>query len=270
MSGNVIEGIEYGSSLFLFDEDSCATNFMGKSEKLKALGLKESITSYSVRCQSIYTELGISSILVVGGDGEYLDIADRVYAMENFMLRDLTEEAKVVVERFQTGTREKCLPPAGGWSNVLSGAQRNVNGSSLNFKIVNRGRETINFMDKFGAREPVKNENENGKGDNEDGGERQEEDTILDLRGLEQLTHTSQTSSICEWLMHLSTKSNNTNNLSVKQIVQLVNSSCGMVAKEGTENVEWDGSIASVRGIEVAMSINRIRFNNLIYLGDAK
>ena len=184
--------------------------------------------------------------------------------MENFILRDMSEEAKVVVERFNTGTKEKCSPPAGGWGAVLAGKQRFVNGSALNFKIVNRGRETINFMEKFGARE-VKTENENGE---VEGIERQEEDIILDLRGLEQLTHTSQTSSISEWLMHLNTQTQNNNNLRVKQIVDLVNNNrTGMVAREGTENMEWDGSVAAVRGIEVGMALNRVRVKGLVYLG---
>lgn len=92
-AANIIEGINYGSKLFLIDEDRSATNFMIKDSKMKKLIKKEPITPFTDRVQEMFKETGTSTILVIGGSSEYLSIADNVILMEDFVAYNVTKEA---------------------------------------------------------------------------------------------------------------------------------------------------------------------------------
>ena len=90
------EAIEYGTSLLLIDEDTSATNFMirdGRMQKLVAKE-KEPITPFIDRVKELYDNFGISTILIVGGSGDYFDVADRVIMMDEYIPLDVTEKAK--------------------------------------------------------------------------------------------------------------------------------------------------------------------------------
>ena len=95
-AANVSEAIEYGTSLLLIDEDTSATNFMirdGRMQKLVAKE-KEPITPFIDRVKELYDNFGISTILIVGGSGDYFDVADRVIMMDEYIPLDVTEKAK--------------------------------------------------------------------------------------------------------------------------------------------------------------------------------
>ena len=95
-AANVSEAIEYGTSLLLIDEDTSATNFMirdGRMQKLVAKE-KEPITPFIDRVKELYDIFGISTILIVGGSGDYFDVADRVIMMDEYIPLDVTEKAK--------------------------------------------------------------------------------------------------------------------------------------------------------------------------------
>ena len=63
---------------------------------MKALVEKEPLTPFTDRVRELYEDLTVSTILVIGGSGEYLTPADRVYRMEDFVLRDVTAQAKSI------------------------------------------------------------------------------------------------------------------------------------------------------------------------------
>eukprot|EP00123_Amoebidium_parasiticum_P010244 comp19980_c0_seq1/m.24394 comp19980_c0_seq1/g.24394 ORF comp19980_c0_seq1/g.24394 comp19980_c0_seq1/m.24394 type:complete len:451 (-) comp19980_c0_seq1:35-1387(-) len=95
---NIIEALEVGSKLLLLDEDTCATNFMIRDRRMQALVSreKEPITPFLHKVRSLYTDHGVSTILVIGGSGDYFDVADAVIMMDSYMPRDVTAEAKKV------------------------------------------------------------------------------------------------------------------------------------------------------------------------------
>lgn len=93
-AANIIEAINYGSKLFLIDEDRSATNFMIKDSRMKQLIKKEPITPFTDRIRQMFCDTGTSTILVIGGSSEYLEIADNVILMEDFVAYNVTEEAK--------------------------------------------------------------------------------------------------------------------------------------------------------------------------------
>jgi len=88
-AANIMESIADGAKLLLIDEDRSATNFMIRDRMMKMLIEKEPITPYTDRVREL-ADNGISTILVIGGSGEYLGVADRIYRMDAFVICDVT------------------------------------------------------------------------------------------------------------------------------------------------------------------------------------
>ncbi len=99
-AANIMEALECGASLLLIDEDRSATNFMIRDKMMKALIEKEPITPFTDRVNELYTKHGVSTILVIGGSGEYLSVADKIYMMEDYLIHDVTDKAKKVCESY--------------------------------------------------------------------------------------------------------------------------------------------------------------------------
>jgi predicted ABC-class ATPase len=97
-AANIIEALEAGAELLLVDEDTAATNFMIRDRRMQELVSKdkEPITPFIDKVRQLYQEYGVSTILVMGGSGDYFDVADTVIAMENFIPQDVTERAKAI------------------------------------------------------------------------------------------------------------------------------------------------------------------------------
>ena len=89
----IMEAVDAGARLLLIDEDRSATNFMIRDAKMKRLIKKEPITPFTDRVREL-AAAGVSSVLVIGGSGEYLGAADRVYLMDEFRIADATEEGR--------------------------------------------------------------------------------------------------------------------------------------------------------------------------------
>ena len=99
-AANVAEALEYGTSLLLIDEDTSATNFMirdGRMQKLVAKE-KEPITPFIDRVKELYDNFGVSTILIVGGSGDYFDMANHVIMMDEYVPKDVTEKAKEIAK----------------------------------------------------------------------------------------------------------------------------------------------------------------------------
>jgi predicted ABC-class ATPase len=97
-AANIIEALEMGSKLLLIDEDTSATNFMVRDERMQELVTKdkEPITPFVDKVKKLYNDLGVSTILVMGGSGDYFDIADTVIMMDNYQPRCVTHRAKEI------------------------------------------------------------------------------------------------------------------------------------------------------------------------------
>ncbi|NLS13320.1 ABC-ATPase domain-containing protein [Vibrio sp. SM6] len=98
------ESIEAGAKTILIDEDTSATNFMIRDERMQALVAKgnEPITPLVDRIGQLRDELGISTIMVMGGSGDYLDVADTVIQMHDYQAIDVTEKAQLVIAQHPT------------------------------------------------------------------------------------------------------------------------------------------------------------------------
>ncbi|KJQ85430.1 MULTISPECIES: ABC-ATPase domain-containing protein [Vibrio] len=98
------ESIEAGATSLLIDEDTSATNFMIRDERMQALVAKgdEPITPLVDRIGQLRAELDISTIIVMGGSGDYLDVANTVIQMHDYQAVDVTEKAKQVIAQHPT------------------------------------------------------------------------------------------------------------------------------------------------------------------------
>ena len=101
----IIEALEARSRLLLIDEDTAATNFMIRDRRMQALvrGDDEPITPFIDRVRSLRDDAGASTLLVIGGSGDYLDVADRVVGMIRYRPVDLTGAARDVAAELPTG-----------------------------------------------------------------------------------------------------------------------------------------------------------------------
>ncbi len=101
----IVEAMESGAGGLLIDEDTAATNFLIRDARMQALVPKESepITPFIDRVNQLYWKYEISTVLVVGGSGDYLDVADTVIAMETFRPHDVSARAGAVAAAHPTG-----------------------------------------------------------------------------------------------------------------------------------------------------------------------
>ena len=114
-AANILEALISGSRVLLLDEDTCATNFMIRDRRMQQLIHKaqEPITPFLDRVRQLYDEQGVSTILVMGGCGDYLDVADTVIAMDSFQASDVTENAKAIA---QANPSDRIIEITGPWN----------------------------------------------------------------------------------------------------------------------------------------------------------
>lgn len=127
-AANIVEAMEAGSRLLLVDEDTSATNFMIRDRRMQELIRKscEPITPFTDKIRQIHLEYGVSTILVMGGSGDYFDPADRVIAMESYRPSDVTAAAKDIAQRHCTGRQ------AEGGNTFGEISDRGINPACLN------------------------------------------------------------------------------------------------------------------------------------------
>jgi predicted ABC-class ATPase len=108
----IAEALEAGAEALLVDEDTSATNFMIRDRRMQSLvpGAAEPITPFVDRVREL-AEAGVSAVLVGGGSGDYLDVADRVIRMAEYRPSDVTYEAARVAETWPTGRASGAATP---------------------------------------------------------------------------------------------------------------------------------------------------------------
>lgn len=115
-AANIMEAIGWGVNLLMIDEDKSATNFMIQDGVMKTLIEKEPITPFVERVQELSCKQQVSTILVIGGSSEYLQVADRIYMMKDYKIVQVTEEAKELQAKWRRPVGEEesvgCLSPA--------------------------------------------------------------------------------------------------------------------------------------------------------------
>lgn len=99
-AANIMEALEVGARLLLIDEDTSATNFMIRDERMQELVSKdkEPITPFMDKAKQLFHDHRVSIILVMGGSGDYFEIADTVILMEEYRPRHVTKRVQEVLK----------------------------------------------------------------------------------------------------------------------------------------------------------------------------
>ena len=112
-AANIVEALELGASCLLIDEDTSATNFMVRDRRMQELVAthQEPITPFVDRVRHLYDQLGVSTVIVVGGAGDYFDVADQVLLMNQYRPTVATDKAKEIGKKFPSQRAPESRPP---------------------------------------------------------------------------------------------------------------------------------------------------------------
>lgn len=108
-AANIMESLEMGARLFLLDEDTSATNFMIRDVRMQSLVArdKEPITPFIDKVKFLKKDLNVSTIMVLGGSGDYFDVADRVIMMDQYQALEVTSRAREITRQYRTERQEE-------------------------------------------------------------------------------------------------------------------------------------------------------------------
>ncbi|WP_227870277.1 ABC-ATPase domain-containing protein [Streptomyces otsuchiensis] len=90
------EAVEAGARVLLIDEDTAATNLMIRDARMQALVARERepLTPFVDLVDSLHRDHGVSTVLVMGGSGDYMEVAGRVVLMDGYRPHDVTARAR--------------------------------------------------------------------------------------------------------------------------------------------------------------------------------
>jgi len=224
LAADILEALEAGTSLLLMDEDTCATNLMVRDVRMQELVEKETITPLIDRVEKL-AAAGVSALVVTGGGGDYLDVADTVILMEDYQPREVTRRAREVAAAHPTRRR------TGASAHPLRHTDRAPDPASFDprrrgrVRIRTRGSDAISFG---------------------------EED--LDLSGVEQLVDHGQARAIGAMLWELERMADGR-----RTVRELVHAVVDRAIEEGLPAIEDSPELALPRPQEVAKALNRLR-----------
>ena len=230
-AAGIVEALEAGATTLLIDEDTAATNFMIRDRRMQALVPKEGepITPLVDRVRSLWETWGVSCVIVLGGSGDYLDVADTVIAMTSFRPFDVTADARRVASELPTGREREAPGPIEAFQTRLpkpTSVDPSTERRKAEIKVFKRrslvfGNETI------------------------------------DLSAVTQLVSYEQTLAVGHGLLMARNRFMD-GRRSVSEILMLVTE---VIEKEGLDelNDRRVGDLAQFRPMELAAALNRLR-----------
>jgi len=230
-AAGIVEALEAGATTLLIDEDTAATNFMIRDRRMQALVPKEGepITPLIDRVRSLWETRGVSCVIVLGGSGDYLDVADTVVAMKNFRPFDVTADARRVAAELPTGREREAPGPIGAVQTRLP------NPTSVDPSTAKREAEIKVFKERsllFGSQ-------------------------TIDLSAITQLVSYAQTLAVARGLLMARTRFMD-GRRSVSEILNLVTQ---VIEEKGLDELDDRrvGDLAQFRPLELAAALNRLR-----------
>jgi predicted ABC-class ATPase len=227
----IAEALEVGATTLLVDEDTSATNFMIRDRRMQELvpGAGEPITPFVDRVRDLHERCGVSSVLVIGGSGDYLDVADRVIRMADYLPMDVTDAARRVATELPTGRLQ------GSASAFEPPPPRRIDPASVN---ASSGRRSVY------VRVP-------------DGRTLLFGEETVDLVAVEQLVSRAQTRAVGQALVLLGTAPLARSG----SLSEALDALEARVAEQGLDALDERlvGDLAAFRRYEVAAALNRLR-----------
>ncbi|MEM1293193.1 MAG: ABC-ATPase domain-containing protein [Cyanobacteria bacterium P01_H01_bin.162] len=230
-AASIIEAVAAGATALLLDEDTSATNFMIRDRRMQSLIAKaqEPITPFVDKVRQLYTDHGVSTILVMGGSSDYFDVADTVIALNEYQAADVTAQAR------QIAADDRTERQAEGGQQFGSLSPRVVLPDSIDPQ---RGHRAVSLK--------VKATDEIRLGMTE-----------IDLSAIEQLVEPGQVKAIAAALVYAQ-RHYLDGERSLAAVLQAV---AADIAAHGLDclNDQLSGEFAAFRMQELAAAINRLR-----------
>ncbi len=148
-AAGIVEALASGCKLLLIDEDTSATNFMIRDARMQQLVApdKEPITPFLHRVRSLYDDFGVSTVLVVGGSGDYFEVADTVLMLDAYRVQDVTEQAHTLAKPHQLKAT-----PAPDWAIVVNAERSITPPSALTGHTTGKPKPKIDVRDRHQLR----------------------------------------------------------------------------------------------------------------------
>ena len=235
-AANIMEALEVGAKLLLLDEDTSATNFMVRDARMQQLVHKdqEPITPFVDRVRELYDSLGVSTVLVMGGSGDYFDVANNVIKMQDYRPYDVGKLARDIVDEPPPQRQEDVLEPFGQvTARIPQAASFDASRGRREVKIEARARNILMYGSDF-----------------------------IDLRYVDQLVETSQTRAVGHaiYLANQSMMSDSTTLQDVVEGLEHFFDQNGLDALDPFYREEYHpGNFSRPRKYEIAAAINRLR-----------
>lgn len=114
-AANIIEALELNAKVLLVDEDTTATNLMIRDRRMQSLIAKdqEPITPFIDQIRPLSKDHGVSSILVMGGSGDYFEVADTVIALSAYRPENVTAQAHEIANQYPSDRIHEAGQPIG-------------------------------------------------------------------------------------------------------------------------------------------------------------
>lgn len=233
-AANVMEALEAGAQTLLIDEDTTATNFMIRDERMQRLVSKEKepITPFIDQIKSLRDDHGISSILVMGGSGDYFEVADEVIMLDQYVPHQVTKKAKEIASEFPSQR------PDGTAQKITIQKNRVFAPKTIQSQRGNKSKIQAKGLDKILM----------GR-------------TEISINYVEQLIDSSQTQMLAELLKYIENKNLLKNSHTLTELLDLIEQQMderGLASFTGFQD-QHPGNLARPRRQEIAATMNRIR-----------
>lgn len=236
-AANIVEALELGATALLIDEDTCATNFMIRDAPMMELVApeKEPITPFIQRVQPLFKDQGVSTIMVIGGSGDFFPVANTVICMERYLASDVTTQAHEVAEK-----HGRLLPPYVPFPAEAASRVLLKEGLAADGKVSAKSLRCVSYGE-----------------------------TEIELSYVEQLVEVGQAKAVMDILQHLASSSKYVDgSRTFLEVVELLERTLGAegrpIGEQGLDAVSRDFPApcpfhALPRRFELAAALNRLR-----------
>jgi predicted ABC-class ATPase len=230
-AASIVEALEMGARVLLMDEDTCAANLMVRDAKMQQLVKKEDepIVVYLERARWLYEEQGVSSIIVLGGIGDYFAVADTVIQMTRYQPHDVSSAATEIANRSPGSRSVESKAPA------IPSLTRYCRPSSID-PLNEYGKRSVSAVERnrirFGQ-------------------------SMIDLTDVEQIVELSQTKAIAEAIQRCAELTDES-----LPLRELVGRCMSIIDEKGLDGLSsrTSGNLSRFRDIELALALNRSEF----------
>jgi predicted ABC-class ATPase len=226
----IVEALEVGATALLLDEDTSATNFMIRDARMQRLiaAEQEPITPFIDRARELHRTLGVSTTVVIGGSGDYFEVADTVIALRDYRPTEVTGGARAVAAALPSARVAEAAP----WRSIR---ERSPDPRSMD---PSRGHREVSI--RILSRDRVQFGHEH-----------------IDLGAVEQIVETAQTRAMAYAMENARGRAIDGKRTLAECIAEIM----AGIERQGLASIHPHeiGELAAFRGLELTAFLNRLR-----------